>query len=378
MAKIGIYGGTFNPVHIEHVALAKNIKKEFGLDRLFILPTYITPLKKIWNFASSEDRLNMLKIAFRDIDGAEISDYEIKSGGNSYTYLTLKHFYELFPKDNLYFILGADSLSQFGSWKFPEKIVEFADIICADRENSGIDIEKERLKFERRFKKPLYLSSYLGKDVSSTDIKVKKLFNLPCTEKLDKGVEEYIDKKGLYLSSYYTAIVNNLKPSRIIHTAGVVKCALKKVSESGLQIDSVVTACSLHDIAKYLSPDDYKGCYIPEDMPPQVIHSHLGSYYAEHILKIKDKDILNAIRYHTSGRPNMSVLEKLVFTADMLEEGRDYQGVEELRKYYDISLEEGFYHCLEEELLHLKNKGRTIYKDTLSAYEYYKNEREKN
>jgi nicotinate-nucleotide adenylyltransferase len=106
-------------------------------------------------------------------------------------------------------------------------------------------------------------------------------------------------------------------------------------------------------------------------MPAPVIHAFLGAYMAERILGITDKNIINAIKYHTSARPQMTDLEKLIFVADMVEKGRDYQGVEILREYFKGDLHKCFIECLKEEYIHLKNKGGDIYFETENAYNYY-------
>ena len=110
--RIGIFGGTFNPVHIEHVNLAKAGIEELKLDKLFILPTYISPHKKSVS-VSATDRLNMLKLAFSDVDKAIVSDYEIERKGKSYTYLTVEHFKKEFPDSEIFLMMGADMLKIF-------------------------------------------------------------------------------------------------------------------------------------------------------------------------------------------------------------------------------------------------------------------------
>jgi nicotinate-nucleotide adenylyltransferase len=121
MKRIGVLGGTFNPVHSEHVALAKSAVKELELDKLLVMPTYISPHKNTTP-ASSQDRLNMLKLAFLGQDKIEVSDYEIKRQGKSYTYLTVEYLKE--QEDcELFFIVGGDMLTDFKTWKYPERIL---------------------------------------------------------------------------------------------------------------------------------------------------------------------------------------------------------------------------------------------------------------
>jgi predicted HD superfamily hydrolase involved in NAD metabolism len=134
----------------------------------------------------------------------------------------------------------------------------------------------------------------------------------------------------------------------------------------------VYLASLLHDVAKYLNPKDYPNANIPYDVPAPVLHAFLGAYVVEHVLGIDDIEVIDAVRYHTSGKPNMSTLAKLIFVADMIEEGRDYLGVEKLRElYYQGDFEKCFIECLKEEVIHLLNKKEYVYKLTLDAYDYY-------
>ena len=129
MKKLAIYGGTFNPVHNEHVKVIENLNLEFKFDKIMVIPSFITPLKDSFLLASGSDRLNMLKLAFNDADNVEVSDYEVLKGGNSYTYETILHFANLYKDYELYFIMGADSFATFYEWKNPEIITQNAKII---------------------------------------------------------------------------------------------------------------------------------------------------------------------------------------------------------------------------------------------------------
>ena len=134
----------------------------------------------------------------------------------------------------------------------------------------------------------------------------------------------------------------------------------------------MITACTLHDCAKYVAPDSVEGFNLLEQMPRPVVHAFLGAYIAEHRLNIKDAEIIDAIRYHTSGKAKMSKLSKLVFVADMIEEGRSYEGVEKLRELYQSDdFESCFRECLKEEYQHLLNKKGEIFIETENAYNYY-------
>ena len=374
MEKIGVLGGSFNPVHNEHVNIAINAIKELGLDKLIIMPTFVPPHKNTV-LAPPDHRLNMLKKAFFGIDKVEISDYEIKKGGTSYTYLTLTHLKQT-KNCELYFIFGEDLLGGFNTWRHPEEIAKLANIAVFRRENYSEDFDKIQQDFIKAYGKPFIKLNYLGKSVSSTAIRVFAMLGLPLEKFVNKSVEEYIYQNDVFkkenLSVYVDFAKGLLPEKRLIHTASVISCALIKAEELGLDKDDVFLAGLLHDVAKYVDYKTVKGFTKPLDMPEPVVHAFLGEYMARNILGIKNEEVLDAIKYHTSGKPEMSKLAKLIFVADMVEDGRTYDGVEELRRYYETkSLDECFIECLKEETIHLKNKKQPVYQLTLDAFNYY-------
>ena len=371
MKRIAILGGTFNPVHVEHVLLAKSAIKELNLDKLIVMPTFISPHKKEIPL-SSEHRLNMLYRAFSGIDKVEVSDYEILKQGKSYTYQTVEHFKDT-EQCELFFIVGGDMLSNFPTWRYPERILSACTLAVFEREGFFTDYDKLNEYFMRTFGKTFIKLSHVGKDASSTKIRVYSSFSLPLDNLTTKEVEEYIKQNAIYSGDKIVQKLKEVLPEkRLKHTANVVVTALKRAKELNLDEKKVALATTLHDFAKYIDPKTVEGFSLDEDVPPPVIHSFLGAFIAEKYFMIEDEDVINAIRYHTSGRPNMSTLEKLVFVADMVEEGRNYEGVEKLRKSYEEDdFEECFKKCLEEEMLHLINKKQNIYHLTLEAYDFY-------
>lgn len=371
MKKIAIFGGTFNPVHKEHVNVSVNAVKELNLDKLIIMPTNIPPHKSDIP-APSKDRLKMLELAFKDCEKVEISDYEIKKQGKSFTYQTVEHF-SCICDCQLYFIVGGDMLKDFRTWKNPAQILSNCTLVAFNRENSGVDFASEQEYFKKTFGKEFIKLNYVGKDCSSTEIRTYNSFGLDIKDKTDERVAEYIKKENLYSGDNYTEFVKKTLPEkRLIHTANVVTCALQKAKENNLDKEKVRISATLHDVAKYMDYKQVKDFVLPEGVPQPVIHAFLGAYIAEKILKIQDQEIIDAIRYHTSGKENMSQLAKLIFVADMVEKGRVYDGVEKLRQYYQkASLDECFKQCLKEEVIHLINKGQYIYSQTLQAFDYY-------
>ncbi len=375
MQRIGIFGGTFNPVHSEHVEIAERAVKELSLDKLYIMPSHISP-HKTRTPASVEDRINMLKLAFEGLKNIEISTYEVDNGGTSYTYLTVEHFKREYPNAQIFFICGGDMLVNFKSWKNPQKILDNCTLAVFEREGFFADFKKEQEYFIQTFGKEFVKLNYIGKDYSSTRLRVYTELGLDLEGQIPSSVIEYIKSKNLYSNALCDFVKKNLTEKRKVHTAEVMVTALSKCKELGLEENKVYTACLLHDCAKYLNIEDYKECSLPEGLPKPVVHAFLGAFVAEKVLKIVDEEILDAIRYHTSGKANMSLLGKLVFVADMVEPNRDYEGVEKLRELYLTDFEKCFIECLKEEMIHLINKKSQIFIETLNAYDYYVNKKE--
>ncbi len=371
MKKVAIFGGTFNPVHLEHKNLVKRAIEELNLDKLIIVPTNIPPHKKT-ELASGEDRINMLKLCFLEEEKVEVSDFEIKNGGTSYSYLTVEHFKSVYPNDELFFLVGGDMLKDFKTWKFPERILASATLAVFHREGFLYDEEEEREFFNKTFNKDYVNLIYSGENLSSTRIRIYSALSLPLNGLVSEKVEEYIQEKQLYRGGRIFDYVKKTLPlKRLIHTAEVTVSALTKVKELGLDKDDVITACILHDCAKYIDYKSVKGFKLPDGVPSPVVHAFLGAYITEKHLKISNEEIIDAIRYHTSGKANMSTLGKLLFVADMVEKNRSYEGVERLREIFELDFNKCFIECLKEEMVHLLNKKQYIYSETISAYDYY-------
>ena len=131
---IGIFGGTFAPAHNGHVEIAKQAIMSHELDKLIVIPNGLPPHKEC--VMSKMDRFNVTKLAFGDLQGVEISDYEINKEGANYSYLTLQYFKRIYPDDELFFVIGGDSLRDLHLWKNPEKVVEYATLAVAERGNA--------------------------------------------------------------------------------------------------------------------------------------------------------------------------------------------------------------------------------------------------
>lgn len=196
--KIAVFGGTFNPVHNGHINIVDAVMSGLCPDKLIIMPTGTPPHKQAHRLVSDDDRLTMLRLAVADRPNAEVSDYEIKKEGKSYTVLTLEHFKELYPDDELYFIMGSDMLSSFLSWYRPERIMELATLVCISRS------EDEKLKDKESASRVIgaggkcILIECEAVEASSTQARELIANGGDVSRIIPKPVEEYIIERGLY------------------------------------------------------------------------------------------------------------------------------------------------------------------------------------
>ena len=365
--KIAVFGGSFDPIHKEHIQLAKEAIKSLRLDKLFVMPANMPPHKPGKILSANEDRLEMCRLAFENVEKVEVSDYEIAKGGTSYTYLTCKHFRSEYKDAEIYWLVGTDMLRDFPTWKEPNSILQDVTLaVCARAETDGW-LENEQQAFFEKFKKKFAVISYNGADVSSTKIRVLAGAGMRLTDFTDEKVAAYIEEKGLYAIPFAFQALSLEKAERQAHSVRVAEIAAKKASQMKIPEKQAITAALFHDCAKNLSMDSpyLQGFCLEDcwgDVPPSVLHQFTGAYVAEHVFKIEDEKVLNAIRFHTSGRENMSELEKLIFLADMIEPARSYEGVEELRRLFweNKDLDECLKEALFQTLEFLKEKKQKI------------------
>ncbi|MBQ9728647.1 MAG: nicotinate (nicotinamide) nucleotide adenylyltransferase [Clostridia bacterium] len=378
--RFAIFGGTFDPPHREHRRLAQAAVESLVLDKLFVMPAHTPPHKQGKTLTSDAERWELCNRTFSDLENVEVSDYELKKGGTSYTFETCRYFRKTDPSAEIFWIVGTDMLRDFPTWKNPESIVNDVTLaVCARNEESGW-IEEEKEKFQARFGKSFAVIDYNGEDVSSTEIRVLAGAGMDINSFVTKETAEYILEKGLYEIPYANKALALEKPKRREHSIRVAKIAAARASSLKLSEYKTIAAALFHDCAKNLEPDSpyLQGFEKKEawgEIPEPVMHQYQGAYVAEKFFCVTDEEILQAIRYHTSARPAMGGIEKLVFLADMIEEERSYDGVEILRELFQKDVDECLLEALSQTLEFLKEKKGKIYPLTKAAYEYYQKER---
>lgn len=205
MNRIGIMGGTFNPIHLGHVHLAQLAYRQFNLDKVIFIPAGVPPHKRGMSIAKSEDRLNMVRIAIQNHPYFELNDMEIKKNGFSYTYETLEILKEQSPQDEFYLIIGADSLFMFESWYKPDIILKNCILLAGNRYNiSDLDFHKQIQHLKSKYKADVKKIDGPMMDISSTAVRKSLKDNiLSATDNvnqiyIDSNVIDYILEKKLY------------------------------------------------------------------------------------------------------------------------------------------------------------------------------------
>lgn len=375
--RIGIFGGSFDPIHSEHIALAKQAVTDLSLDRLFVMPAASPPHKPWRALAASEVRFQLCRLAFLGEEKITVSDYELKTGGTSYTYLTVRHFKRQYPDAQLYFLMGADMLRDFPSWKNPTDILENCTLAVCSR--AGDDCEEIRADFLAKFGKDFQLLTYRGKSVSSTEMRVLAGAGMDVTEYTDEKCADYLARCGVYEVQGAKQALALEKSSRKAHSIRVAMLGVERAKLLRLNERQVLQACLLHDVAKNVPMDSalLEGFTPPADCPPSVLHQYAGEYIARYRLGVTDEEVLSAIACHTSGKEEMSLLDKLVFLADLLEAERSYPGVDNLRRLFWEDIDACLLQSLEDTVEYLTRSGMPIYGKTLAARDYYRQEKEK-
>lgn len=389
--KIGILGGTFDPIHKTHIEIAIEARKQFSLDKVWIMPTPYPPHKDKNAVTGNFHRVNMIKAAIKGIDGLEYSDIELSRNHATYTADTFFLLNELYPDDEFYFIMGSDSVAYFLNWYRPDVIVKYAKLLVVRRKDESSNKMEEKIQeIEDKFQIKIGIIATKSSSISSSFIRTERYENI--VDMVPQGVFEYIVQNKLYNNCNVNRawsvnkIIDDLKPtlkeSRFNHTIGVAETAKKMAETFGVNPNQAYMAGILHDCGKYLSDKELievcKKHQIEitetEKNAPYLLHAKVGALFAAEKYCITDEEILSAITWHTTGKTAMSKLEQIIFCADYIEPNRSIQpNLSELRELAKKDLDFLTFRILEDTLDYLSQKdASTIDNYTKEAYKYYK------
>ena len=197
MSKIGLFGGTFDPIHDAHIHIAKMVLNSLSLDKIIFIPAGVTPHKHA-HTNDARIRYEMVKTAIDGMDKFEASDYEVNKATPSYSVETVSYFKELYPEDELVFIVGADSLDYIDKWYNAEKLLVLCAFAVVARGGIEADIEGKIHQLNKDFGAVIYHVKGVEMKVSSSEIRKMIADGKDVSEFVSKSVLAYINKNGLY------------------------------------------------------------------------------------------------------------------------------------------------------------------------------------
>lgn len=308
----------------------------------------------------------MCRLAFAHLN-CEVSDIELGRSGKSYTVDTLRELKKIYPDDELFFIIGSDMLHTFRQWYEWEEILSLAVICAASREN-GFEPDWSGYTPEQRERFVFIEAEPL--EVSSTELRRGDKPGL-----LDEAVTEYIEKNGLYddgLSQYRRILREKLDDFRLNHSECVSECAAVLAEKYGADPEKARLAGLMHDVMKnadsaehFLYMNDISAV---EFNNPKVWHQISGEGFLRAEGIVADEEILGAVRWHTTGRAGMTLLEKIIYVADFISADRKYDDVDVVRKLADTSLEHAILYTSRYTVNKLASGDMLIHPATVECY----------
>lgn len=380
--RIGIMGGTFDPIHQGHIRMAQCALESMQLSRVLMLPSGNPPHKP--DITPAEDRYRMVCAACAGLPGLEPCREEIDRSGVIYTVDTLSILQEKYPRAELFYLIGADTLMELHNWRRYETVLTMCTFLVCPRSwtYTPQQLTEERRRLTALGGRFLFLDMDVI-DISSTEARRairdgEGLANLPVQ------VREYARAAGLYGAplripqgpEWLKMLFADLSVKRFSHTLAVADTARRLALLHGLDAVKAETAGLLHDCAKCLPLKDMQRIArenrLTEDetilASGALLHSVVGAHLARTKYGCTDEEVLGAILSHTTGRPGMSPMAMAVWLADTIEPTRAfYPLLDKVRMLAGLSLEKAMIASLEGTLEHVRKKGDAVHPATLET-----------
>lgn len=364
-----MFGGSFDPITTAHIDLVGKLSSRY--DRAVIVPCRVSPFKTSAS-ATPEQRLEMLGMALSGTNVA-VDTFELDSNGVNYTYLTLEH---LSNEGELEFVIGSEMVIELERWKNIGRITELATVLVVPRPGFPFG-GAERAKMNELCGSRWREADFAGLAGSSSEVRISVAMN-KSEMFLSPQVANYVTSHGLYREYVYVNGIYDrfgMKQSRIDHSFSTALCGVTLAKRLCIDTGKAITALLLHDVGKYVTKEQAEEMGVKfdgriDDMPLPVRHAEIGAELLRQIVGISDDEIIEAVRWHTTGRPGMTPLEKVVYLADYIEPLRSFPTVEELRAATEKNVDDGLRAALKNSVEHVGSEE--IYPPTLNAYNYYK------
>lgn len=385
--RIGIMGGTFNPIHAGHIEMALRARDAARLDRVLVLPSGNPPHKS--GIAPAEDRWRMVCAACavdRDLTPCRV---ELDRDGVIYTVDTLSILRQDYPQAELYYIIGTDTLMELKNWRQYETVLRLCTFLICPRATrwTPAEIAAERARLTELG--GTFQSVRMDvMDVSSTDIRAS-LEGCSPTPLLPLPVREYCLLAGLYglasrmpqAQAWLPMLFRALSVKRFAHSLAVAYTARHLARAHGLDANKAEIAGLLHDCAKCLPLADMQRladeARVTDDPTlretDRLLHSLVGAYVARRDYGMDDPEVLSAIANHTTGKPGMSRLDMTVFLADKIEPTRpSYPALDRVRMLAEFSLEKATIQSIEGTAAYVRKGGKAVHPASLHTLAWLK------
>lgn len=382
--RTAIFGGSFNPPHLGHLAAARAVMEELRPDRMIIIPANIPPHKAVEaGSPSGQERMELCRLNFASIAGAEISGIELRREGKSFSADTVEELKRLFPGDEFLFVVGTDMLLTFEEWYRYRYLLDNLTLAAVSRdEGDEARIAGHAEYLRKKYGARIEIVRRAPVPMASTDIR-ELLRRRSGAEYLRDEVYGRIIKNRDYGAEAEFGWLREkayamLKPNRVAHVEGVEKEAVSLAKRWGEDPDAAAEAGILHDITKKLSLDEQLilcGKYgiindNAEKNNVKLLHAKTGAAEARDLFGVSDA-VYGAIRWHTTGKPDMTLLEKIIYLADYIEPNRDFPGLAELRRAAYEDIDAAMALGLEMSLADIRSYGEEPHRITAEAYEWY-------
>lgn len=387
MKKMGLFGGTFDPIHKGHISMALRLAQALELDGVVLMPTFVPPHKIKENMASAEHRLAMCRLATEDHPLLCVSDLELQRGGASFTVDTLTALCEQYPDTRWHLLVGADMFTTLRTWHRFADIAQMAVLCTIAREGTDTERLTEYAAALQADGVDCFVDVCPVEPYSSTQVRERVAAGETVADLVGEKVDAYIRENGLYrqvdgmqtqtADEQFIAIIRSrLSDYRFHHSLCVAQEAKRLAERYGADADKAYTAGILHDIMKDTSKEAQQQIFADyavalddvEKRSATLWHARSGEVFLRHVLGVADEEILSAVRYHTTGRAGMSLLEQVLFTADFTSADRNYPDVDVMREYADQSLLKAIRYGVEYTIRDLIEQGRPVHPDTLAVY----------
>ena len=390
--KIGLYGGTFNPPHLGHLAAARTAVSALGLDRLVFVPAGVPPHKTLPAGSPLDaQRLEMTSIMADQLLRPELTqvwDVEMRRPGKSYTSDTLRQAAGQWPGAELWLLMGTDMFLSLQDWHEPEVILSLAGVCAfgrthADTEHLFAPQREFLFWYYEAQVATIAIPDLMLVDVSSTQLR-EMLGRGAGREYLPPAVYGYILREKLYgtcvdlsrltIEDLRCVSYSMVKAKRIAHIRGVEEEAVRLAQRWGGDVDEMRRAAILHDCTKYWSKQEHLeicdryGIALDcmERGTEKLLHAKSGAALAKYVFG-QSEAVFQAILYHTTGRGNMTLPEELLYLVDYIEPTRDFPEMAEMRRLAYEDLDRAVLMGVQLSIQEMLERNRRVHPNTLEA-----------